>query len=241
MSLLVRTRPPGCITDLMFDAWFARELPDELEPAMEMHVTTCQRCRGRRAALAVERSAFLAQHPSYVATPRQVARKHKRALLGASVIGTLVVSTLAVLAHDANPDAPPPSAAEVSLGFRIESAGRTEQGIRGQAVHPGDQVRFEYSREAPAYLAIYAIDERGTVQVLYPQADLAAPARAGERITLASTVRVDESLGQHWVFAVFCTTAFPIGEPQHTLQLQRSLAPSPGCDLNVTNWETTRL
>jgi hypothetical protein len=241
VSLLVRTRPPGCITDLMFDAWFARELPDELEPAMEMHVATCPRCRGRRATLAVERSAFLALHPSYVATPGQVARKHKRALLGVGVITALVAVTLAALAHESAPDALPPSAAEATLGFQIERGGASELAARGQDLHPGDQVRFVYSLQAPAYLAIYGLDEHGTVRVLYPESELAAPARAGEHVALASTVKVDESLGQHWIFGLFCTTAFPVVEPQRTLMLQRSMAPSPGCDLSVTDWENTGL
>lgn len=240
MSLPERTRPPGCITDLMFDAWFAAELPPELEPPMEKHVATCQRCRGRRAALSIERSAFLALHPSYVASPGQLARRHRRTLLATTALASAALLTLVVLAREPVVEPLPPTAAETELGFRIERGRSNERGFRGQDVHPGDQVRFEYSIQVPSYLAIYGLDARGSVRVLFPQAELAAPVAAGSHIRLTSSVQIDDVLGQQSVFALFCNAAFPIEEPQRTLEIQRSLAPSPGCDMSVTDWENVR-
>jgi hypothetical protein len=239
VSLPERTRPPGCITDLMFDAWFAAELPPELGPALEKHIGTCQRCRGRRAALAVDRSAFLTMHPNYVASPGQVARRHKRTVLAGVALGVGAFVTLVVLAREPDVRSLPPAAAETVLGFTLEHAGSSERGLRGQDVHPGDEVRFEYSVRAPAYLAIYSLDARGAVRVLYPQTELAAPVPAGHHVGLGSTVHVDNVLGQQWVFALFCNAAFPIAEPEATLEIQHSLAPSPGCDLSVTDWNNT--
>lgn len=224
----------------MFDAWFAGELPRELEPAMEKHVVSCQRCRGRRAALAVERSAFLALHPNYVASPRQVARKHKRTLLAFSALGSAVLLTLVVLAREPELEASPPAAAETELGFTIERGASSGHGVRGQDVHPGDQIRFEYSIETPAYLAIYGLDARGSVRVYHPQSELAAPVGAGSHIALTSTIQVDDVLGPEQVFALFCNAAFPVAEAQRTLEIQRSLAPSPGCDISLTDWDNTR-
>jgi hypothetical protein len=240
VTLPERTRPPGCITDLMFDAWFAGELPHELELPMEKHVVHCQRCRGRRAALAVERSAFLALHPSYVASPGQVARKHKRTLLAFSALGTAGLLTLVVLAREPELEALPPAAAETELGFSIEHAGSSERGVRGQDVHPGDQIRFEYSIQMPAYLAIYGLDAHGSVRVYHPQSALATPVGAGRHVALTSAVRVDDVLGPEQVFALFCNAAFPVAEAQRTLEIQRSLAPSPGCDISLTDWDNTR-
>jgi hypothetical protein len=224
----------------MFDAWFAGELPPELGPALEKHVATCQRCRGRRAALAVERSAFLALHPNYVASPRQVARRHKRTVLASVALSSAALITLVVLAREPELDALPPAAAEAELGFALEHTGSSERGMRGQDVHPGDRIRFEYSVRAPAHLAIYGLDAHGSVRVFFPQTELAAPVPAGSHVQLTSTAEVDGALGQQWVFALFCNAAFPVEEPQRTLEIQRSLAPSPGCDISVTDWDNVR-
>jgi hypothetical protein len=223
----------------MFDAWFAGELPHELESPMEKHVLTCQRCRGRRAALAVDRSAFLALRPSYVASPRQVARKHKHTLLASSALASAVLVALVVLAREPELEALPPAAAETELGFAIEQGASNSHGVRGQEVHPGDQVRFEYSIQTPAYLAIYGLDAHGSVRVYHPQSELAAPVGAGSHIALTSTSRIDSALGPEQVFALFCNAAFPVAEPQRTLEIQRSLAPSPGCDISLTDWDNT--
>ncbi len=237
MSLPERTRPPGCITDLMFDAWFAGELPDELAPSMEKHVLTCHRCRGRRAALAVDRSTFLALRPSYVASPTQVARKHRRTFVLGAVAGSIALVALAVLAREPEAEVPlPPAAAESELGFAIERADGTERGVRGQEVHRGDRIRFEYTLQAPAYFAIYGLDSRGSVRAYYPSAELSAPAGAGTRIPLGTTLEVAAALGTEQLFALFCNTEFPVVDSRSTLEIQRSLAPSPGCDVSVTEW-----
>jgi len=240
VSLPERTRPPGCITDLMFDAWFADELPAELGPALDKHVSTCQRCRGRRAALAVERSAFLSLHPSYVASPRQLARRHRRTVLAAVALSSAALLTLVVLAREPGLETLPPAAAETELGFAVVHSGSNERGMRGQDVHPGDEVRFDYSVQTPAYLAIYGLDAHGSVRVFYPETELAAPVAAGTHVALMSTVAVDNVLGQQWVFALFCNAAFPVVEPQRTLEIQRALAPSPGCDMSLTDWDNVR-
>jgi hypothetical protein len=224
----------------MFDAWFAGELPDELAPSMEKHVLTCQRCRGRRAALAVDRSAFLAVRPNYIATPSQVARKHRHTLVLGCIAGSIVLVALAVLAREPDLEDPPPAAAQNELGFAIERSDVTQPGVRGQEVRPGDRVRFEYSLEAPAYFAVYGLDARGSVRVYYPAAELSAPAGAGRRIPLGTTLEVAAVFGTEQVYALFCNAEFPVGDPQRTLELQRSLAPSPGCDVSVTEWTIVR-
>lgn len=224
----------------MFDAWFAGELPDELAPSMEKHVVTCNRCRGRRAALAVDRSAFLALRPTYIASPSQVARKHRRTFVIGSIAGGIALVALVVLAREPEVQTLPPAAAESELGFAIERADATQPGMRGQEVHPGDRIRFEYSLQAPAYFAIYGLDARGSVRTYYPLSELSAPAGAGARVPLATTLEVARVFGTEQLYALFCSTEFAVAEPQRTLELQRSLAPSPGCDLSVTEWNIVR-
>jgi hypothetical protein len=224
----------------MFDAWFAGELPEELAPPMEKHVATCQRCRGRRAALAVDRSAFLALRPAYVASPGQVARKHKRPLVLALAAGSAALAALVVLAREPDLEALPPAAAETELGFTIESVQSTERGVRGQDVRAGVRIRLDYSIPAPAYFAVYGLDSRGTVRVYYPDSELAAPAGAGQHVPLATTLEVASVYGQEQLYALFCAEPFPVADARRTLEIQRALAPSPGCDLSVTEWNIVR-
>jgi hypothetical protein len=224
----------------MFDAWFAGELPDELAPPMEKHVATCQRCRGRRAALAVDRSAFLALRPSYIASPGQVARKHRRSLVLGLTAGGIALMALVVLAREPDFEPLPPAAAESELGFSIESIQSTERGVRGQDVRAGDHIRFEYTIPAPAYFAVYGLDSHGSVRVYYPDSELAAPAGAGQRVPLATTLEVASVYGQEQIYALFCNSPFPVADARRTLEVQRALAPSPGCDVSVTEWNIVR-
>ena len=108
MTIPPRVRPPGCVTDLVFDAWFADELEPELERTVVAHTTRCARCENRHAALAAERAAFLAQRPNYTASPQQLARKHKGWVLAALLLVAAAMVGLAALAHE---DAPLPKAA----------------------------------------------------------------------------------------------------------------------------------
>ena len=103
MSVPARTRPPGCVTDLVFDAWFAGELEEEIERTVVSHTTRCPRCQDRQAKMAVERAAFLAQRPSFSASPQQLARRHKHWVLAAVLLMAAALVGLAVLAHENAP------------------------------------------------------------------------------------------------------------------------------------------
>jgi anti-sigma factor RsiW len=105
MTVPPRSRPPGCVTDLTFDAWFAGELDDELERTVVAHTKRCRRCKHHHAMLAAERAAFLAQRPSYTASPQQLARRHKGLLLAAVLLMAATLVGLAALAHE-NPPLP---------------------------------------------------------------------------------------------------------------------------------------
>jgi hypothetical protein len=151
-----------------------------------------------------------------------------------------VLLTLVVLAREPNLETLPPAAAEAELGFTIERGTSAEPGVRGQDVQPGDRIRFEYSVQTPAYLAIYGLDAHGSVRVYYPNSELAARAGAGNHVPLMSMIQVESVFGAEQVFALFCNAAFPVAEPQRTLEIQRSLAPSPGCDISLTDWNISR-
>lgn len=76
MSLPLRARPPGCITDLVFDRWFAGELDPDAEPAVLAHTQRCVRCSERHTTLALQRSTFLALRPSWSPSPASLVRRH---------------------------------------------------------------------------------------------------------------------------------------------------------------------
>jgi anti-sigma factor RsiW len=95
MTVPLRIRPPGCVTDLTFDAWFAGEIEPEREQGVVKHLKRCRRCKTRHAVLAAERAAFLAERPSYTASPQQLARRHKHWLLAALLLMAAALVSLA--------------------------------------------------------------------------------------------------------------------------------------------------
>lgn len=242
-----RMRPPGCISDLVFDAWFAGELAFELEAPMEAHVGRCLRCRSRRGALQTARAAFLAQRPNYVASANQLARRHRRKLLaGSALVAMALLGSLAVLARERESDGDlsaeftPPTAAATQLGFVVERGAGVQRGESGQDVRPTDVVRFEYSSPISAYIAIYGLDAHGAVRVYYPESEVGAPVGAGDQIPLSTTVKATGAFGVERVVGLFCDVPFTVADHQRTLQLQKELVPPPGCEVSAIDWNRTQ-
>jgi hypothetical protein len=238
MMLRERTRPEGCLSDLVFDRWFAGELSAEAVASAEAHVATCRRCRERRADLAEERRAFLAARPS----PGKAARPGLRRLAPAAVVA-LSVAAVAVLSWRLAVRPGPVPEAMVRLkggpniGFFVQRAEVAVRGTEGAPVRPGDRVQFVYTSVEPTHLAIYSLDASGTASIFYPAEDMAARLPAGSDKPLSSAVELDPVLGPEKVFALFCSSGFPVARFQKLLAEHRTLEAPDGCRLDVLSWQ----
>jgi hypothetical protein len=238
-----RSRPAGCVTDLKIDAWFAGELGDDARAAVDAHVSRCARCRTRRAMLAAQRDAFLARAPHASVRERRPTRHASvawpRLALGAATIGIAAALALAL-----RPSTPLPPSVRTKggggLGFFVQSTGMTTRGVPGQAVHPGNLIRFVVNTERAAYLAIYGRDADGAVSVYYPDAALAQRVQQGHETLLDTMVKLDHVLGPETVIALFCDAAFHVAGPRGVLTTKGTLVHSPGCRIETLMWRKER-
>jgi len=236
MSWEARSRPEGCLTDLKLDAWFAGEQPGDERSAVADHLAGCARCRQRRDALASEREAFLAQRPE----PPVGTRPTRNALGRAAWISAGLIAAAALLLvvrPTAVPeDQPTRRMGGAQLGFFIERAGDAQPGVAGQVVHPGDRIRFTYSSDRAAYLAIYGRDASGAASVYYPAGGHAARVPEGYGALLDSAVELDGVLGAEGVFALFCPDPFAVEPPRAALAGSGSLEPRAACRVEALAW-----
>jgi hypothetical protein len=95
-----------------------------------------------------------------------------------------------------------------SIGFFVKRGEETVVGESGQAVHPGDVVRFTYSSGQETNLAIVSLDGAQRVSVYQPSTTLPAASQS----PLEGAVELDDVVGDETVFAVFCEELTAVAE-----------------------------
>lgn len=233
----------GCLSELALDEWAARELDPHERERVTQHVATCSRCRARHDALERERAEFLAEAPTFADHSRVAgktrrprhselrARPKQRALLGASSLVTLAAAAMLVVWAD-NSIEQTRSKGAPHVGWFVKRGEHVRRGIAGEALHPGDSLRFVYNSEAPRYLALFNSDARSAT-VYYPNGPTAVLARPGNDVALDFSVELDEQLGNERVYALFCDAAFPVEPLRAALADTGKLPERPGCDHDV--------
>jgi hypothetical protein len=215
------SRPEGCLTDLMLDAWSSGELDAPQRARAIAHVATCERCRSRHEALEAERSVFYSAAPSFEAhAARFVAVRRTRprpalrmfafggalAALGAAAAITLLTITPATTRFKGGP----------SLGYFVKRNERVVAGDRNAVLYPGDLVRFTYSAQQPRYLALFGRDAR-TTTVYYPSGASAVLVQSAHDVALDFSIELDGVLGDEQVHAIFCPDVFTLAPLRQAL------------------------
>lgn len=192
---------PGdaCLSDLLLDRWIAGErlAPDERAHA-EAHIAACAACARRREELVREAREF--DLPLHL--PRPAPRWRFRFPLALRVGFAAACAAFAMLLF--LPPAEEPGirtkgAASLSVIARSRD-GTVERVLPGDALAPGDAIRFEVRTSEPAILAILGIDAAGVVT---PYVEEAA-AEPGEPQLLPGSILLDETLGPERIVALFC-------------------------------------
>lgn len=221
----------ACVTDLAFDQWRAGEQTKEREAALDEHLRGCARCRVRSELLEREHAAFLARAPTLEDNARFIRRSERRAraafsparrvalsLAAACVLG--VVTSLATswpARRGEEHAAGERRKGGAFVGFYVKRGARVMRGSTEDPVHPGDQLRFTYSSDAPAYWALLGRDAHDA-SVYFPATTDAARLPAGQDEPFDFSLELDEQLGVERLFVVTCPRAYPL-EP-----LRRALA-----------------
>ncbi len=241
------TTTPGCGSGLAFERLLCGDLSAPQLQQMLSHLEACPRCRTRHEELRDEREAFLAEHPSFEALERSVARDRRASRFRPGALPALAAAAAAAIAllvvgipgRAPGPAMPgPESTAEAtrtkgtsSVGFFVMRDARVEPGVSGGVVHPGDRLRFTYSTERPRYLALLNRDARRAM-VYYPRGPQAAPAPAGRSVALDFAIELDGVLGSERVYALFCDAPVTLEPLRAALERDDTLLPPPGCSVD---------
>jgi hypothetical protein len=123
-------------------------------------------------------------------------------------------------------------------GFRVSVYVQHGEEVRelgaGGAVSPGDAIRFAVSSPAKAYVAVLSVDPRGNASVYFPLGPRAEPVGPGVGSPLPLGTRLDESLGEERIWALFCAAPIELEPVRARLQLGEDPPVARGCE--VIRW-----
>ena len=235
-----RRRDDGdCLSDHSLDRLQAGELGADEAASVKAHLSRCAGCAGAAAALDTHRQQFLAQDLSALAadalaragaTAPVVATRAARWRFLLPVFGVGLAAAGALLLVPGLREAAAPgetaddtfrSKGGLSLSLYVQHPEESGEGKlhTGEALHPGDKLRFKVSSERAGHLTVLAVDQQGTVSVFHPQRGSAetasaalAPIAARSEGPLPTAVELDDTLGEEILVAVRCAEPRPVAE-----------------------------
>jgi hypothetical protein len=246
------TRPECCPSDLRFDQYTAGELDASTRRPFEEHTRRCPRCLERMRALDAQREAFLGEAsnmpalaslvgPGHATVPRPRRIVHR----GAGIAGVLALAASFLIVLKLQPEPHPPDGVRTKgaarLAFFVKRGALVSRGRSGNPLQPGDVVRFIYSSERAAYLALINLDARGVTTYFPSGSGTARQVGAGTDVALDFGVELDRNPGEERVFGVFCPAPFALAPLTAALEADKALPELPGCDVDelVLNKQTT--
>jgi hypothetical protein len=213
------------VSELVLDELLAGELDRATRAGAEAHLAQCAQCRVRAADRERERVVFLERAPTFadyraLAGREPTARTRRaRTRWAATAAGALALVAGALLLVRPPPEAPGTrSKGAAHIGFFIKRGERVARGSSGQAVHPGDELRFVYTSARDVHLALLNVDAHAT-SVYYPStASESSRVRAGADVPLDFSVELDARIGPEQVHALFCPEPFALEPVRAALQ-----------------------
>jgi hypothetical protein len=228
LGAMRRDSSESCISDLRFDAWFARELDAPAKAELLDHVRRCRRCRTRLDALFRSRERFSLQLvvPAWLEPAARRRSVRRNVWLSCSAI---TLAACALLAIDARPRAIERAKGQAYVGFFVKHGSHVQRGSPERPLRPGDHVRFTYTTLAARYLAIMSVDRAAHVSIYFPEGARAALVEPGVDVALPSAVELDESLGEERIVAVFCEEPLPLQQLTAAVASREADPRLPGC------------
>jgi hypothetical protein len=212
----VHRRSEHCPSALRLDQWLAGELPPAEAANLEAHVATCERCRHTRAARLETRQLFPAEAPPFPVLVRSARRRRGRWLggvaLAAAAVLALVVGAPWRAEHSDSEGEPGTrtKGSGTSFGWVVRRGERTFVPGPDERLRSGDALRFTVSTRAPAYVAVFGLDESGQLSVYHPEGDRLAALGAGKDQPLPAAIALAAAGGDERLYAIFCREALPV-------------------------------
>jgi hypothetical protein len=205
-------RGPVCLSDLAMDRYRLGELDhsDESDRA-SAHLGDCEACRARLAALeAVPTPAFDWSAVQVVREPRvgKARRRWPKRVLWLSPV--LAAAAVALLVPWGKPDVRNKGGGW-QLGVVAQHPnGRVLRVSPGDALAPGDRLRFEVAAPDDAFVSIISLDGKGSVTPFVPANGETAAVRKGPHHLLDGAVRLDDAMGPERIMLLACPRSIPV-------------------------------
>ena len=253
---MIWQRPPsdGCPSNLALDRLLGQELDEVGRRAALDHIDRCARCGPRFRKLGAERDEFRAAPPPLWPATRAPAPRRRLRMAALGAAGALAAAAvLLLILVRLGPDARLATAPRPGSPLGAGVAGRVKGGLRlvyylrrkatatvlegrsGDAVHPGDAIRFAYSSPDAGYLVILSRDGAGRISVYYPDGERAAPVRPADEELVPGSIVLDGVLGPEVIHGVHC------GAPVLVADVVEALGRSAGEALAIAGCTTDRL
>lgn len=222
-ALLEDTRWQACLSAYRLDRFRLGELTADEATEVRAHLAGCAQCRTAEAQLASAEDDFRA-----VAAPLR--RRPRGGRVVAFSVGAVALAATCVLAF--NPSGVRSKGAPVAVGMYVQHGEAVRRALPGEAVLPGDVVRFVYSSHQPRSLAILSVDGAGVASVYFPDGPDTVDVPAAEDAPLPLGTQLDGVLGDEQVVALFCERPRPLEPVRQALQNGHGALPEvPGCRL----------
>ena len=218
-SVLTRSRPGGCVSDLRFDRLLADELDADAARAVRDHLASCAHCAARFAAIEAARAAFTATALPLQARVVDLRTRRRNPIWRASTAGALAAAAALVVWSRAQAPAidPPNDGANVvssgirtkgaaRLGLYVERRGTVIRAQEGDTVHPEDRIQFTVTSAEGGFVAVIGVDGAKAATVYYPSGPRAEAFGPGADVALSTSTRLDATLGPEIDYGLFCAT-----------------------------------
>lgn len=234
MEVFDEHRPDECLSDLVIDRLVAGDFEASRVAEREGHIAQCQRCTERVAAI---RSA---PPPSEMAVTRGVrmlrAVRQRRWLMptvAAATAAATLMFFMVVRSRDTGLkqpriDSQTRTKGTVVLELYAKRSGDVALIRSGEALAPGDAVRFRISTDSPGYLVVAGIDSSGVTTPYLPESGDAVAIDRGKNQIQPSSIVLDDVLGEELFIAVVCPNSISVEKVLEAARLANTLVSRPG-------------
>jgi len=204
----------GCPSNLKLSLSLVdNELSEKERADIESHLSGCARCRQRIEKLKFERRSLYERIPRLDLEEARPRPRWQPALAAACACLLLAIGLWFFWSGEDRPGSVAFKGEAPALSFRVERQGRVFEGRAHMQLRPGDRVRFAYSLGENAYLLIINLDGEGKTTAYYPSgSDESLAVKAGQKVFLPGSIRLDQYLGPERIFAVFTRKPLSVSE-----------------------------
>jgi hypothetical protein len=231
---------PACTSALRLDRWLCGELSSAEDAELRAHLAGCPRCTEAVGVLQADRDEVLpplAAERVAPAAPRAGRARPRWRLVLAAGAGAAIAAGLVL---SLRPDAPRGSATALKgdglgIAMYVQHGGDVRRAAEGEVVAAGDAIRFTITTPVQAYVAVLSLDPRGRASVYFPLGPRAEPVGPAVDAPLPLGTRLDASVGEERIWALFCPAPIDLEPVRARLERAGDAAALPG-QCRVSPW-----